>query len=83
MELNVSVPGSVAVCYNAALAGDLHEGIWDGHGPNDHDIHAQGHNNDTLVEAHELVIFGKAIADEIRFDGLQEVPVEQSIHEQV
>lgn len=83
MELDVSVDSSVTGRKAQGYCDDLHKGVWNRHGADDHDVHAQRDHHDTLVEPHELVVLGETVADEVGFDGFQEVPVEESIHEQV
>ena len=61
----------------------LHKRIGNGHGGDDHNVHEQREDNYTLVELDESVVLGKAVLDQVRLDSLQEVPVEESIHDEV
>ena len=62
---------------------DLHKGVWDRHSSDNHDVHHQRDNDNSLVEAHKRVVLGKTILDEVCLDSLQEVPVEYSVHHEV
>lgn len=62
---------------------DLHKRVGYRHGCNDHDIHEQRDGNDTLVEANQSVILSETVANEVRFDGLEKVPVECGIDDEV
>ena len=61
----------------------LHKGVWYRHSCNDHDIHKQRDDNDALVEANKTIVLGETIANKVRFDGLQKIPVECSIHNEI
>ena len=61
----------------------LHKRVGDRHSGDDHDVHKQRENDDFLVEAHERVILGETVLDEVCLDSLQEKPIEYSIHQEV
>lgn len=61
----------------------LHEGVRYRHGCDDHDIHKERYDDDALIEADESIVLGKTVADKVRLDGLEEVPVECSVHDEV
>jgi hypothetical protein len=61
----------------------VHEGVGDGHCGDDHDIHEKGDHDDALVESDELVVLCEAVLDKIGFDGLEEVPVEHGVDNEV
>ena len=61
----------------------LHKRVGDRHSGDDHDVHKQRENDDFLVEAHERVVLGKTVLDEVRLDSPQEVPVKNSVYQEV
>lgn len=61
----------------------LHERVRYGHSCDDHDIHDEGQNNHALIEADESIVLRETIADQVRLDRLEEVPVECSVNKEV
>lgn len=62
---------------------DLHKGVGYRHSCDNHDIHKERYNNDTLVEADQTVVLGKTVTDQICLDSLEEIPVKRSINEEI
>ena len=61
----------------------LHERVRYRHGCNDHDIHKQRKDDDALIEAEQFVVLLQAVADQVRFDCLEKVPIQQCVDNQI
>lgn len=82
MELDVP-SWCVSTEYGMCERSILHEGIWYGHGRNDHNVHEKRDRDNALIEFEELIIFLQPVVDKIFFDGFQEVPVESRVDDEV
>lgn len=83
MELYVAVLSQYGTWPLLRKSETLHKGVRYRHGCNDHNVHKQRDDNNALIEANKTIILGEAIADKVRFDGLQEIPVKCSINKEV
>jgi hypothetical protein len=62
---------------------DVHKGIGNPHGADDHDVHEERHDDNALIESNKGVVLGETVADEVGFDSLEKVPVEAGVEYQV
>jgi hypothetical protein len=83
MELNVAIASQYNNSTPDVKGYYLHKGVGYRHSCDDHNVHKERDGDHTLVEADKSIVLSKAIANEICLDGLQKVPIECGINDEI